>query len=243
MSLTVDQVAASLGVHASRVKALIAQGRIAASKELRTVGHQTSRWGKPLRIRHWISLIEEDALSRYRDSLRLQRIAKQPAPYEFLSLDQMTKERCVGIGWLAGIIDGEGHIGIHQKVTRGKSRDWYGYTPVVVVAMHSQSVCDCALAISGVGKVKLLSPAGKRYRFDHWHWRCRSADAVSVLQSVRPFLVEKAEQADLVLEAARLNGRYNAERDGRARPPEFTERLREIANRLFALHGNAHKHL
>jgi hypothetical protein len=241
--LTTKEAALTLGVSRSRINGLIFSGEIVATKELITVGEQIGRWGKPLSIKHWVSMIEEAEITRYLETCRTARLAKLPRDIRPRLLDQHTKEEIADLAWLAGIVDGEGYLGLTQKRSMSKYETgavWFGYTPTIAVAMNSEFVCQRALAITGLGQAFFK---GLLHGKEHWVWRARNWDAALTLEMLLPFLIEKAYQAQLVIRGARINASYHSERKGTGRPTERTEELKALAHELFALHGNSHKHL
>jgi hypothetical protein len=228
--LTVLEVAKRLGVSRSRVQSLLSLGELAGVRETRTI----------MNIERPVWFIEESAVEAYERAIAEKRAARLPAPYVFPDVNTLTPRRAADLGWLAGIIDGEGYVGLAQRrMTKGKAI-WSNFVPTVTVAMNSRPACTRAQEISGVGKLFLKRILNGK---EHWCWRARHRDAAVALQSVFPFLVEKRHQVELVLRAARINSSYQAERDWRARLPERAAELKAIAEELINLHGGKHRHL
>jgi len=97
--------------------------------------------------------------------------------------------RDVDLGWLAGVIDGEGCIHVDKR----------GILRLIVTNTDRRMLEKCAQT-TGVGHITQMSAqTGRRPAY---YWRCHTANAVKVLQAVRLFLVVKGEQADLVLKMA-----------------------------------------
>lgn len=234
---TVDEVATLLGVSRQRINTLIFEGKLTARKELRVLGARPTRWGGTGPFKKWLNVIDENELNRYRRARIESLEAKRPERFIPAMIESYNIPRVVDLAWLGGIVDGEGYLGLTQKLMRSTAgTTWIGYTPTLVVAMNSEFVCRRAYDIIGAGKVFL-----KEVRFDkeHWAWRCRNNDAATALQLLLPFLMEKSYQAQLVLRGAIINASYQADRDWRARLPERSAELRALAGELISLHGQS----
>lgn len=96
--------------------------------------------------------------------------------------------------WLAGLIDGEGHVNYMRTARKGQS-----YTPVVQVGMCQPSAVYQMARLTG-SKVHVQGPYGKVRRVIYV---CSLAgnNAIELLEAVRPYLTVKAVEAWLVLEA------------------------------------------
>lgn len=92
--------------------------------------------------------------------------------------------------YIAGIIDGEGYIGIYR------SKDRY-LRPVVNVANTSEVLIDQLRRMTGIGA---------KYKKTHhmkscWSWSVRKFSEIrGLLEAVLPFLVVKRKKAELLLE-------------------------------------------
>jgi hypothetical protein len=227
--LTVLEVAARLGVSRSRVQSLLSLKELEGTREMRRV----------MGIDRVVWFISEDAFDAYQRSVESKREARRPAIFVPTPIEFYPVARAVELAWLAGIVDGEGYIGLTQKLMRSKgtsTKTWVGYTPNLVVAINSEFVCRRAALISGVGKVFLKEIKNGK---EHWCWRCRYSDCVIALQLLLPFLMEKCYQAQLVLRGAYINATYQAERDWQARLPERSAELKALATELISLHGQS----
>jgi hypothetical protein len=94
--------------------------------------------------------------------------------------------------YLAGIVDGEGYVGIRR--TYGKRTGHFqGF---VRVRMTDRAALDMLHATYG-GSINPYSVEGNRK--PGWLWQVRSRAASVALDSMRPYLRVKNEQADLVI--------------------------------------------
>lgn len=119
------------------------------------------------------------------------------------------------LGWVAGIVDGEGCIFISRvpKGTAGRVNDCYGVG--LKVTMGCRKTIDTLATLFGHGSTHEV----KQPRFnDAWTWLVQSTRMHPVLLALRPHLITKAEEADLALEFLRLPN-YT----GRTVPPEIVQ--------------------
>lgn len=86
--------------------------------------------------------------------------------------------------WCAGLIDGEGSIGI------------YGGKIMLRVVMTDEHTIRTLQARLG-GPVRRWERAAPRMTV--WRWYCRSRDLLAVLKRLRPYLVTKAVEADAAI--------------------------------------------
>jgi len=94
--------------------------------------------------------------------------------------------------YAAGLFDGEGHVGVSMH-KRGD------INAVVQVSMCSYETLARLQQFWG-GSLKNYGPSTKGYRTDYWRWVLSGRDNIrDFLLDVRPFLLAKAPQADLVL--------------------------------------------
>jgi hypothetical protein len=111
------------------------------------------------------------------------------------AVDEKTK------AYLAGLIDGEGHIGINRvrtsKSAKGCKRG-IAYRLTLSVRMTDRRPLDFALQATGRGSIVSIRREA-RYRLT-WGWSAWSREAAWVLEQIRPFLIVKAESADVALE-------------------------------------------
>ena len=98
------------------------------------------------------------------------------------------------LAWAAGIIDGEGHIGLYLSHTN--TGDCY-VLKLVVVNTNLKMLERCK-EIFGAGSIGNRVKA-KMHHKQQWSFYACSKQAEKILQAVRPYLVAKADQADLGL--------------------------------------------
>lgn len=106
--------------------------------------------------------------------------------------------------YLAGLIDGEGHIGISRvrtsKSAKGCKRGM-AYRLTLSIRMTDKRGPAFALESTGKGSLLLLKPSTARpNRRPVWNWAAWSREAASVLREVLPFLRVKSEVVQVALE-------------------------------------------
>lgn len=98
--------------------------------------------------------------------------------------------------WAAGIIDGEGCLRIKkQHSPTHRLNPWYGMA-LRVKMIHAPAIRRLH-EIFGVGSVRPEPRTNKRTL---WVWEVSTDQAAMVLRKIRPYLIVKAAEADLLLE-------------------------------------------
>lgn len=107
--------------------------------------------------------------------------------------------------WAAGIVDGEGCIGIYRVVQTGYPGR-FAYRVTVTVGNTDPRMLERLRAVFG-GSL-YTAKRSETGRKPMWQWLVINADAVAMLKAIRPYLVVKGDQADVAL-------RYRPGRRGR----------------------------
>lgn len=97
-------------------------------------------------------------------------------------------------GYLAGLIDGEGHIGIVRKKPKGYQR--YGYQLTIGLCMTDRSLVETFHMLTGGSYVSSSRNRGK----DAFYSRLCSNQAVDFIECIEPMLLVKHRQALLAIE-------------------------------------------
>lgn len=101
--------------------------------------------------------------------------------------------------YLAGLLDGEGHISIMFKARSGARRGTGNQCYILVsLTMVDRQAIDAAAERFG-GAVYHLKQESERWK-RAYRWMATGARAEAVLKAVRPHLLVKQPQADLALE-------------------------------------------
>lgn len=110
------------------------------------------------------------------------------------------------LAWAAGIIDGEGYIGItrdrcENPASTNKS---ISYRSDVKVTMCHEATIAKLRSIFAIGcATRTVVPRNPKHS-RQFTWQVRSLQAQAVLVAIRPYLVTKADDADTVLEFCNL---------------------------------------
>ena len=103
--------------------------------------------------------------------------------------------------YLAGLIDGEGHVTLSRNVRPDGRPDYY--SPQLVIGMTD---LDTIMWLHEVVRGTWRWPHPKPGQKDVWGWQVTGMRAIEVIRQVHPYLRTKRRQADLLLEfGLRLN--------------------------------------
>lgn len=143
-------------------------------------------------------------------------------------------QRELRIAWAAGIFDGEGCITINCQQPGSGGRINPSYRLYLKVTMGHRATVDCLCDLFSVGTVTIQhSNAGHN---DAYTWWVASRQAIEVIKLMRPYLVTKADEADLALEWSQLP---LANRGGRGGGQPLPASLLAERHRLFELMRDA----
>lgn len=138
--------------------------------------------------------------------------------------------------YVAGIVDGEGHVGVAKTKQTGSMRSTR-YAGVLIVGNTSRQLIEELVAVFGIGSISYRRGSERTKGF--FLWAIQSRNARDVLVRVRPYLVVKRAQADLVIEfvdgfesfkggrAGKFGGQTVSERE-LARRSRIYEELRRL---------------
>lgn len=126
------------------------------------------------------------------------------------------------LGYLAGLIDGEGCINIRC------TQDRY-YTLQVITAQANEYLLDYWHKKTGLGSLHHMKTAQKSNprRNEIWHWHCSAGNAEELLRLVESRLVLKREEARVALEFMEVCDRQQAQFRGRGKP-RLTDEMLEV---------------
>jgi len=115
---------------------------------------------------------------------------------------QATREE---IGWLAGIIDGEGYLGMRAQIDKRTKRRQPTITPSLHISNTDEAIilkCQNIMRKMGVNPYIRATKANSRVKKDQFHVQiARMAKAQTILNAVLPWLTgEKKKRAELIVE-------------------------------------------
>ena len=110
----------------------------------------------------------------------------------------MKRDKKSRIAYAAGIIDGEGYIGIKvYKPSKSNGNINYLYLPRIVIKMNSGEIMDFFHGMFG-GTVNLVPQRDSGY-FPGFAWELTGTRATKVLKQILPFLRTKKKQAEVLI--------------------------------------------
>ena len=114
-------------------------------------------------------------------------------------------------GWIAGIIDGEGYVGL--CISRSLNRPRAYYKPRVSVRMTDMHTIETLVALTGLGHIRLSSSQGSGSKAI-WDWKLSSRpDIIQLLGFVVTYMVTKKPQATTLLGYCYIYGDESLEED------------------------------
>lgn len=132
------------------------------------------------------------------------------------------------LAWAAGLLDGEGYIGVTWRKTVNSHTPWW-YIQVVLTNTH-QGALERFVAVLGRGRYYAKKPVEGRQPV--FYVAATGVVATTILHALLPYLVIKREQALLALEAREIGMRVD-----QAVSEECWLRMIEIENAIKALNG------
>lgn len=132
------------------------------------------------------------------------------------------------VAYLAGIVDGEGHITVTRVRTKGSVN--VSHSIRVVVTNTDKALIKWLCEMSDTAMVK-KAPAHPTWK-TAWNWQITGVNAEAFLRAILPWLRVKRRQAELCLELRDL-GRHKWK--GRALDPAVVEERERIAQEVIAL--------
>lgn len=108
------------------------------------------------------------------------------------------------LGYLAGIIDGEGSIGIKKHDRKRPNGESYRIFAFVIGAGNTdKALIDWVYAKTRVG---YISPQNRPYPWNVlYQWRAQGNDATKILRMILPYLLCKKTRAELALMFQKTN--------------------------------------
>ena len=100
------------------------------------------------------------------------------------------------LAWAAGLIDGEGWIGILRFK---RMRSGYGYSGIISVGMTNVAPIHRLYEIFRCGTIT-TERQHKPHHKPKFNWDCRTNEVAAVLKQIYPYLCVKKEQAKYVME-------------------------------------------
>lgn len=130
--------------------------------------------------------------------------------------------------YIAGIVDGEGSIGLYEQTQKRKDYEKTSLRPTVQIAMTDKETVGYVGRTAGSG-----SKSYKYTKSDNWKEQEKFAiqaqnDIIDFLEQIRPYLITKKDQAELMLEYCRNRDPHKPYSE---REYEIKEKLSELNSR------------
>lgn len=109
--------------------------------------------------------------------------------------------------YIAGVIDGDGYIGLSKKRTLDQ-RSGYSYRPVVSVSNTKVELLFWLEQITGVGSICAMKRSNLAHK-QAFIWQTWSQRAADILRLILPYLILKKKQAELMVSYTEKHGGSN----------------------------------
>lgn len=145
----------------------------------------------------------------------------------------------VEIAWAAGVVDGEGCLHITNTAPAKSARTLTRqYNLHLRIAMCHRPTLDRLQAIFGSGSVHEVTRSNAQHS-QAWVLSLTSWKALDAIQMMRPYLVTKADEADIAISFMQLPRAPRGGRNGsRKTPPEIVAQRHELWDRMRRAKGS-----
>ena len=142
------------------------------------------------------------------------------------------------LAYVAGIIDGEGHISIRRSMPANASKQKRlspAYEIMVGITNTSPKLIEFLKDEFG-GTVTLMNQDRPEHHKPCFRWGLSSNQAIRFIEAIAPFLLVKKERAELVLAYSRIKPEYDRTNEGYRIVSEETIKAKdEIYHRIRSL--------
>lgn len=140
--------------------------------------------------------------------------------------------------YIAGLIDGEGSIGLVKHKEKKCPRGWY-YDPYVSISNTSEKLMKYIKEVTGIGfyRKKQFKNFNKKWKVP-LEWRvCARKEIINLLEQVLPYLIIKKKHAILLLEYLKIREQQERERIAfmKEQQIKYNERQDKIYEKLKEL--------
>jgi len=132
--------------------------------------------------------------------------------------------------WLACAVDGEGNMTLSATMRSDIGRRHPAYKPRVIISNSSQAFVDFAKSLVGCGYM-IVHKDSRPTRKDVYDFSCPQGKLLDFLTNIRPYLLIKRKQCDLLMEALQILQDNRHYRSGLTLEKNF-ERLQKIKEEL-----------
>lgn len=101
------------------------------------------------------------------------------------------------LAYFAGLVDGEGYLGIKKDMIKGRGVSPVFYERMSVASIDKPTI-DSFVSFFGVGKIYLHKPK-KLSKRGYWSWEISNKICISVIKQLYPYLKIKKPEADIII--------------------------------------------
>ena len=127
-------------------------------------------------------------------------------PYQEFTIKELADR-----AWLAGIIDGEGCIGIHHMERKDRGSHYHQFQPFISVGSIDPPLIERIVRITRMNGTRQTTEPGDVdgrgiiTRHANYEWRVEGTNAIKVIEDVFPNLTIKRKQAKIAYELAKCH--------------------------------------
>ena len=130
--------------------------------------------------------------------------------------------------YIAGIIDGEGTVTLHRKTISVGRKRYQAWEYYIGVTLTQKAFMNAIKEMVNVGKGQVRNnPRNLKGRANQsYRVKWSGSHCISILKEIRPFLLLKAPQADIILNFAQKQEEAQSQRSGQGhRYPDWLHNL------------------
>lgn len=141
------------------------------------------------------------------------------------NIDAINALTDVDRAWMAGFFDGEGSIGLYRK---NKAGVFYAVSTRLTITQTDKNILVPFFNAFGGALTLLDRPERATVRHtQYWTWSCDNVSyAALFMQTIRPWLRQKGEEADILIDFLKNRFVYSLEHKG-----ELIDRMAELKTR------------
>ncbi len=142
-------------------------------------------------------------------------------PYQEFTIKELSDR-----AWLAGIVDGEGCIGIHHVERDDRGNHYHQFQPFISVGSIDLPLIERIVRITRMNGTRQKTEAGDvdrrgiNSRHANYEWRVEGTNAIKIIEDVFPNLTIKRNQAKIAYELAECHAPHTGK--GHKVPADIT---------------------
>jgi hypothetical protein len=144
--------------------------------------------------------------------------------------------------YIAGFVDGEGHISVVRRIKSG--RNGFNYAPVIMITNTNKKVLELIRENIGGRLIESISITSYTDRDKIFRITINKSElVVDVLNKIIPYLIIKKEQAILVRDfcKSRIKNNKKHKQNGAGTSSKYTKKELDIYSKIEKLMPRGHK--